>query len=136
MSEMVFSGCYDSLDAIREYFGNAARSAGMDGQEVYDVQLAADEAASNIIDHAYKGEHCGDIICSFTILPDGLEITLKDQGSSFDPELIKLPDVTKGFSHRKSHGLGLHFMRSVMDIVEFGSNDQGGNVTRMYKSRK
>jgi len=135
MPEKVFSGCYASLDEIREYFSRAARSADLDDQAVYEVQLAADEAASNIIDHAYKGEHCGDIICSFKVLPEGLEITLRDQGEPFDPELIEPPNVTKDLNHRKLHGLGLHFMRSVMDEVEFIPNEQGGNVTRMFKSR-
>ena len=134
MPEKVFSGCYDSLDEIREYFGNAAKTAGLGESAVCDVQLAADEAASNIIDHAYKGEHCGDIICSFQVLPEGLEIILRDYGEPFDPNLIKPPDLSRDLKNRKPRGLGLHFMRSVMDEVDFMSNEQGGNVTRMFKA--
>ena len=51
-----FPASYDSLKSIGELSTQAAKEAGFDDNAVYEVQLAVDEAATNIIEHAYGGE--------------------------------------------------------------------------------
>ncbi len=54
MPSRVFSAQFENLDPIRAFVGEVARRAGMNEQEVYNVQLAVDEACSNIIEYAYE----------------------------------------------------------------------------------
>lgn len=136
MKKATFPGVYASLDNIRDFFGTAAREVGMDECQVYDVQLAVDEAATNIIDHAYGGEGNGEIECSYQVIPDGLKIMLRDFGLPFEPDTVAAPDVECDVCDRKNGGLGLYFMRALMDTVEFSFNGHGGNLLTMTVMKK
>jgi len=133
MKTTVFPGDFSSLDEIRTFFTAAGKEAGLDQQTLYDIQLAADEAASNIIDHAYGGEGIGKIECSYRILDDRLEIFLKDFGKPFNPRSIEQPDLEIDPCDRPPSGLGLYFMQQLMDEVVFYFNGDGGNVLKMVK---
>jgi serine/threonine-protein kinase RsbW len=122
MKTAVFPGRFSSLEEIRAFFTEAAIEAGLNEQCQFDIQLATDEAASNIIDHAYGGEGVGDIKCSYRILDDKLELFLRDRGKPFDPSEIEQPDLKSDVCYRKPGGLGLHFMRKLMDEVDFYFN--------------
>lgn len=136
MRSIAFPGRFSSLNEIRNYYTQAAKEAQLDNQSICDVQLAVDEAAANIIDHAYGGEDMGDIECSYNAQPGKLEVIMRDHGEPFNPEKVKPPDLESDISRRKQGGLGLHFMKSLMDSVEFSFNGQGGNILKMVKSTK
>jgi len=137
MRSIAFPGRFSSLNEIRDFFAQAAKEAGLDEKSICDVQLAVDEAAANIIDHAYEGEDKGDIECSYRVVPDGLEVVLRDHGRPFDPNNVEPPDLNSDVCCRKQGGLGLHFMKSLMDSIEFTFNHgRGGNILTMVKTRK
>lgn len=133
MITVSFPGRFSSLEPIRNFYSNAARQAGLDNKSIEDVQLAVDEAASNIIDHAYDGENKGDIECSYSIDPKGLQIIIRDFGKPFNPSDVRQPDLVSDVCCREPGGLGLHFMKSLMDSVEFSFNGHGGNLLTMTK---
>jgi serine/threonine-protein kinase RsbW len=136
MRSIAFPGRFSSLDDIRNFFAQGAKEAGLDEKSICDVELAVDEAASNIIDHAYEGEGKGNIECSYQVIPDGLEMTLRDHGKPFNPDEIEPPDLKSDICSRRQRGLGLHFMRSLMDSIEFSFNhSRGGNVLKMVKAK-
>lgn len=136
MKTIVFPGVYASLEKIRDYFAAAAREARLQDNQVFDVELAVDEAATNIIEHAYGGEGKGEIECSYELMPNGLKLLLRDHGLPFNPDAVKKPDVNCDMCKRKNGGLGLHFMRSLMDSVEFTFNGSGGNLLIMTITKK
>ena len=67
MQTLTFSTTFDILDEIRTFVGNQAREAGFNAKDIYSVQLATDEAASNVIEHAYDGKPNGmfEVSCEF-----------------------------------------------------------------------
>lgn len=136
MRSIAFPGRFSSLNEIRDYYTQAAKQAHLNKQAIYDVQLAVDEAASNIINHAYGGENKGEIECSYQAEPGKLEVFMRDNGKPFKPEEVKPPDLNADVNERKTGGLGLHFMKSLMDKVEFTFNGKGGNILRMVKTDK
>ena len=54
MKTVQFAAKFEYLDEIREFVGAIARDGGFSDKDVYNIQLATDEAASNIIEHAYE----------------------------------------------------------------------------------
>lgn len=116
---MVFAAQFDSLDPLREFVGSQAQSAGLDDSDVYKVQLAVDEAFSNIVEHAFGGECTEDVECTCKITEEGLTILLLDCGRPFDPGSIPDPNLTASLEDRDAGGLGLFFMHQYMDEVEF-----------------
>ena len=104
--------------------------AGIADGEADDVVLAIDEACQNVIRHAYCDDDVGDIEISIRLEDGALIVDLRDFADPVDPDCVKgerdLEEVRPG-------GLGTHFMRSVMDDVEFIECTESGNWLRMRK---
>ena len=54
-------------------------------------------------------------------------------GSSFDPSRIPEPNLTGPLEERPAGGLGLYFMRQLMDQVDFEFDAVNGNVLTMRR---
>lgn len=131
-----FPGRFDSLSAITQFVTRIAETAGLDPKAIYDVQMAVDEACSNIIEHAYGGEGRGPINCTCRIYDDQLIVILGDFGCPFDPSSVPGPDLCANLERRSSGGLGLFFMQQLMDQVQFKSTPGFGNILTLIKRRK
>ena len=59
MKSVQFAAKFEYLDEIRDFVGEVARAGGFSDKDVYNIQLATDEAASNIIEHAYENQPDG-----------------------------------------------------------------------------
>ena len=133
MSTIIFDANFDSLDEIREFVGEAARQVGFSNKEIYSIQLAADEASSNIIEHAYAGIENGKIEIDCSSLDGGIIIVMRDQGKSFNPSSVPEPNVKADLSNRKIGGLGMYLMRKLMDELSYESSAETGNTLTMIK---
>ena len=133
MSILKFPASFEYLDDIRDYIGQKAHIAGFTDKEVYSIQLAADEAVSNIIEHAYKGlsDASFELTCIFE--NNRLIITLLDHGKSFDLTKVVNPDLRADLSKRKIGGLGIYLMRKLMDEVRYEVTASGNLLTLMKK---
>ena len=136
MQTVKFAAKFELLDEIREYVGKIARESGFGDKDVYNIQLATDEAASNIIEHAY--EHIPDGVLELTcgIQNDAIKISLTDHGEPFDPSEIPLPDLKADLSDRKIGGLGIFLMRKLMDEVHYESKPDKSNTLTMIKHKR
>jgi anti-sigma regulatory factor (Ser/Thr protein kinase) len=130
-----FSAKFEYLDEIREFVGDIARTGGFEDKDIYNIQLAADEAASNIIEHAYEGVSNGVLEISCGARDGAITIIMVDHGESFDPSAIPLPDLKSDLSERKIGGLGIFLMRKLMDEVRYESK-KTGNVLTMIKRKR
>ncbi len=126
----------EMLCVVRNALGELAAKLGFSEAECRAVVLAVDEALTNIIRHAYLGDHERSIEASFRRIhlpkdsksQDALEIVLEDSGTAVNPDKMcgrALEDVRPG-------GLGLHFIRQSMDTVEF-THSNGRNQLRLVK---
>jgi serine/threonine-protein kinase RsbW len=129
----IFPARYENLAAIDQFVAEAAECAGFDSCTVYQVQLAVDEACSNIIKHAYGGEGRGVIECSRRVQDGDLTVVLRDDGQPFDPESVPEPDIEANLEERAAGGLGLYFIRQIMDEVTFTFDSEAGNVLTLVK---
>lgn len=111
-----------------------AQDAGFEKFAVYSIEMAVDEACSNIIEHAYGGEGKGEIRCKCSVSDNSLTIELYDQGRSFDLSSVPPPNLSDNLEEREAHGLGLYFIRQWMDEVRFASRGVD-NVLTMVKHR-
>jgi serine/threonine-protein kinase RsbW len=117
------------LCAVRGAVERLTEAFGFSGTDSRAVTRAVDEALTNIIRHAYGGASDQPIEVLFRMTErhetedsegeDGLEIVMSDHGPAVDAEKLcgrELSDVKPG-------GLGLHFIRESMDVVEFKRAD-------------
>ncbi|MBN1955138.1 MAG: ATP-binding protein [Anaerolineae bacterium] len=129
----VFPARFDVLAAVSEFVVQAAASAGLDESAAYAVQMAVDEAFTNIVEHAYGGEDRGDVECTCRAGPEGLTVILRDFGQAFCPECVPEPNLSACIEERQPGGLGLYFIRQLMDEVHFEFTSDSGNVLTMVK---
>ena len=128
----------DQLHRIASLAAKAAEAVGFDTTQVCRIELAVDEACSNIIEHAYDGQ-AGEI--GVEIVPERhrqLTIVLTDTGKSFDPDRIPEYVPCKSIDEIKIGGLGLHLMKQAMDDVCFEFNVPGktGKFNRLTMVKK
>jgi anti-sigma regulatory factor (Ser/Thr protein kinase) len=136
MKTVQFAAKFEYLDEIREFVGDIARDGGFSEKDVYNIQLATDEAASNIIEHAYEKVSGGILELSCGVRDEQITIVLIDRGESFDPSEIPLPDLKADLSNRKIGGLGIFLMRKLMDEVHYEAKPDKSNVLTMTKRKR
>lgn len=95
---------------------------------LYDIQLAVDEACTNIISHGYADLHPGSIILDLDIEPDKIVVTLTDFGRSFEPSSAPVPDVNAPIEERELGGFGLFFIQQSMDDVNYQVTEDGNKM--------
>ena len=136
MKSVQFAAKFEFLDEIREFVGAIARNGGFSDKDVYNIQLATDEAASNIIEHAYENKPDGILDLSCGMNGDVITIILIDYGESFDPSEVPLPDLKADLSERKIGGLGIFLMRNLMDEVYYEPRADKSNILTMKKRKR
>lgn len=136
-----FPGRYDEIQKICQFLADGALVSGLDANAIFHIELACDEACTNIIEHAYGGEDRGQIIVSWQAVADAFIITIHDNGRSFDPDAIPKPALPElpedapppNIDDVKVGGLGIHFMEQLMDEVAFSFDDDEGNTLTLVK---
>jgi len=122
-----------NLANIGVFVSERARLSGMSEKQVFQVQMAVDEACTNAMVHAYQGDPEGEVrVCCYL---EGNEFVVEvvDQGQVFDATAVPEPDLGKPIEDRDIGGLGLFFMRKLMDSVVFATPSEGGNQVIMRK---
>jgi serine/threonine-protein kinase RsbW len=133
MRTAIFPARFDQLESMRLFAVQAAEDAGLDESSTCSVEMAMDEACSNIIEHAYEGIQSGDIECTCHYDDEAFTIILRDHGRPFDVTAIPDPDVSASLEDRPIGGLGVYLMRKLMDEIRYERMGKSGNVLTMIK---
>jgi serine/threonine-protein kinase RsbW len=137
-TRLIVPGQFNRLTEIAAFVTQSARRCGLNDDDVFHVEMAVDEACSNIIEHAYAAQ-AGDIEVACRCPVAGqFEVVLRDSGQPFDPEEVPMPNVGSpvDLDTLNEGGLGLYFMRKLMDEVRFESAPGHGNTLTMLKRAK
>lgn len=126
----------ERLAEISEFVDRAARDCGLNENQSYDVQVAVDEACTNVINYAYRGRKNGKIAITCEKRGGEFIVTIQDWGKRFDPKQVAMPKTGDPLNRRKIGGLGLFFMQKMMDRVDFSFSQDQGNVLVMVKKIK
>jgi serine/threonine-protein kinase RsbW len=136
--QLIVPGRFERLAEIAAFVTQAAREAGLNDDEAFHVEMAVDEACSNVIEHAYAIQPGDiDLACSCSAAGE-LEVVIRDTGQPFDPGEVPVPDVGAlvDLDSLNEGGLGLYFMRKLMDEVRFEYVPGQGNRLTMLKRAK
>lgn len=121
------------LAHVRTFVRRACRElAGrpVDRETTAQLELGVNEAASNIMRHAYAG-HSDQPICLEAELENGsLVIRLCHKGKTFDPSAVASPS----FDGSRDGGFGLFIIDEMFDDVTYFTDDMGRHCTRLVKN--
>jgi serine/threonine-protein kinase RsbW len=93
------------------------------------LNVSLDEVLNNIISYAYDDTARHDILVRLAIDGGGVEVIVEDDGKPFDPLAVATP---RPQSDTDVGGVGLHFVRTLMDQLEY-SRRAGINRLRLIK---
>ena len=123
----------ENLGKIRTFLYSISEAAGFDKKKREEIILAADEACTNIIKHAYEFNPDKEIEISVFFQNDKLTIIIKDTGKKFHPQSVEPPDLEAKLKKRKSGGLGVHLIKTLMDDVEYDFSNPDINILKLVK---
>lgn len=127
----------ESLHDFRGFIkGHCSGIPGVTHESLYDIQLAVDEACTNIISHGYAGMDPGSIILDLAIDPNRIVVTLTDFGHSFEPSSAPVPDVNAPIEERELGGFGLFFIQQSVDEMHYQVTEDGNKMILTKYLRK
>jgi serine/threonine-protein kinase RsbW len=133
------------LYRIRALVTELARQTGFPAEAVDQIELAVDEACSNVVRHAYDPRHAQEwhwqhrdpeIQLELRAEPDQLVVTITDHGRHFDFESHRHVSLPERIQSMASNGYGIAMMEALMDDVQYTSDPKDGNRLRMVKRLK
>jgi serine/threonine-protein kinase RsbW len=124
------------LHMVHQLTKNLAESTGFDALEAEQIALAVDEAATNVIQHAYGGEPGHEIEVHFDPEGESLDIVIFHEGKALDSVPVPEFDLDQLVAEKRKGGLGLTIMRQMMDKVEHGRAGTGKNMCVMVRYKQ
>jgi len=124
----------EALEDFRAFIAQTAKSHNIDDDTIFSLQLATDEACSNVILHGYSGMDPGSVILELTYLDHKIIVQITDFGHPFEPSQAPTPDINAPLEERDLGGFGLYFIYSVMDSVDYKTDEDGNRLilTKQY----
>ncbi|MHB8117127.1 MAG: ATP-binding protein [Methanothrix sp.] len=131
--EITVAATTEQIPVISDFIERLMSFAGFDLQKIMEVQLAAEEACTNVAKYAYPGKN-GVIHIVARVAGDRLDLIIEDCGVPFDPTAHIVALSQAGTKDRPSGGLGIHLIRSYVDGMSFEFRD-GMNALMLVKNR-
>ena len=131
-AELEISSDLKELCRARDFVRDFCRTvpAGhLDEDESAELELAVNEAASNIMKHAYHGRTDQRIQLDAQALPGRISIRLHHLGDSFDPAAVS-PPVLDG---SRESGFGVYLINNSVDEVRYSRDERGRNCIGLVK---
>ncbi len=118
----------ENIPVLLKFIGNSMSNFGLSEYEDFQVQLAVEEAVTNIINHGdLKENQKISIKCKKDV--NGLIIVIEDQGEPFDPTKVVKPDFNTSPLKRGPGGLGVYFIKKYMNRVNYEFKDDKNILT-------
>jgi sigma-B regulation protein RsbU (phosphoserine phosphatase) len=135
IGELRVQAKHDNLRIISHFIHGIAYRLSLSDKTLFDLELAVEEAATNVINHAYPDDQKGDVLLTATQTGDFVQITLTDWGLPLNPNDVKPFDISAPVETRIKGGMGLHFIHTLMDNVERETSPNLGqpNALRLTK---
>jgi anti-sigma regulatory factor (Ser/Thr protein kinase) len=120
------------LSVLTEFLREFGSAAALAPTQVGHLELALEEIFLNIVMHGSEPGIVPQVEVSLKLGTDAVTMTVEDDGPQFDPLSLPPPDVTASLADRKVGGLGVFFVRQIMDTVSY-ERIAGRNQLRMSK---
>ena len=112
-----------------------ASQAGLSEERCQELELAVEEACTNVIRYAFPQTADGEMTLVFSPCDDGLEVTIQDRGAPFDPRQGERIAEEKRARDPASGGRGLLLINHLTDAVRYCWDEEEGNRLTLVKQK-
>lgn len=101
---------------------------GLAGSLLLNVNLCLDELITNTISYGYDDQEEHIIAVQVALDNGALKAVVEDDARAFNPLAVGLPDLEAPVDERAVGGLGVHFVRTLMDDVRYQRTASGNRI--------
>ncbi|MFC7147965.1 ATP-binding protein [Cohnella cellulosilytica] len=118
----------DELERLHAFFEEIGARANWPDRLKFDMTLSCEELLTNTINYGFPqgGRHV--ITLSVQSSPSAVEIRLEDEGVPFNPLEFEEPDLSPDLEERRIGGLGIFFVRRMMNEFIYERTDTGNRI--------
>ncbi|MBS0578807.1 MAG: ATP-binding protein [Proteobacteria bacterium] len=120
------------LDVLTRFLQEFWSAAQLPSAHALYFELALEEVFMNIVMHGSYPDLIARVELSLLLADGGLTMTVEDDGPPFNPLSLPTPDLDAGLAERRIGGLGVYFVRRMMDAVSY---DRVGAQNRLTMSK-
>jgi len=131
--EMTIPSSSEFVSVVRLTLSGIAARLNFSVEDIEDLKIAISEACTNAVQHAYEEGSHNTIDLVFNIYSDKLEMIVKDTGKGFNPKDAVSEKDSSGSVDKFGLGLGLTFIKSLMDEAHIESKLGQGTTISMTK---
>lgn len=125
----------EELPGVSEAVEALGSEEGWAQDVTYAIVLGLEEVATNVVRHGGGEPGSSEIEIEVSSSDDEVRIEVRDSGRAFDPfHEAPEPDIDAGVEEREIGGLGVHFVKVLMDETAY-SREGGRNHVTMVKRR-
>lgn len=121
--EIIIDNQLDEVTRIAQFIEELGMSLHLSASITMSINLAIEEAVTNIIRYGYPPNKESEIILRTSVAPGMLTTRIIDDGISFDPTEKEATTSTQSLDQHLTQGLGLFLIRRTMDKVEYHSTN-------------
>ena len=129
---LVLSNDIRQIPELAAFVEALAEELSLNPAEAMSLNLALEEAVTNVMMYAYPAGVTGQVELDVDALPGRLVFELSDSGVPFDPTAAPDADISLGVEERPIGGLGIFLVRQIMDSVEYARRG-GKNILTLKK---
>lgn len=130
--ELIIKNDISEIDRLALFIEELGEDLSLNPVLVMNLNLALEEAVSNIILYAYPEKLGEEISIKASKVGDAILFIISDNGVEFDPTMLPDADITLSAEDREIGGLGIFLIRKIMDEVKY-ERIEGKNVLTIKK---
>jgi len=130
---IILKNKFSELKKMSDEVDSFVKTNSLDDEVKHDIKLVLDEIITNIISYAFDDDNEHEISVKIYIDNNKLSINIEDDGRPFDPLEYPQPDTSKPLEERDIGGLGVFFVRELMDEIEYERKEKK-NILTITKS--
>jgi serine/threonine-protein kinase RsbW len=128
-TEVVLQG---RLGELKRLVAEIARFCGdhtLSDEVEFDLNLVLEELFTNSVRHGGCAGMEDAVHVRLQLLDDGVHVAYSDRGQPFNPLTAPLPDLAAPLEERAVGGLGVHFVRQIMQDLEYRREGEWNRIT-------
>ncbi|MDI4645659.1 ATP-binding protein [Cohnella hashimotonis] len=118
-----------AIGALHRFMDETGVRLGWSERMKLQLTLACEELLTNIVSYGYPDGGDPRILLTIDKAGGGVRLVMEDNAASFDPLSKSDPDLTQELDDRQIGGLGVYFVKRLMDELSYERLPSGNRLT-------